>query len=513
METVKVDAGSIFSSTQWLILGTLLTITVFIGRHIWKMRHFIEKASRLPGIKGVGFFGIALELLLCPAEDTFTKISVYFEKNFGLCKFWLGNKFIVAVNDPNYLEKLISNKDCWEKDNVYDILKPYVGEGLITAPAEKWKKNRRLLNPSFKQKILNGFVPVFCKHSNILMDILEKGEDDPDFNINEKLMAATLDTTCDAVMGVPVDAQTSSSSFGVWLDSYMEFCSLRLTRFIYRSDFIFYLVHGTVFSNVLANIESFSKTVFERQKQIFNQEMSAMKEGTHSVEEEKRNPTFLKLLLEVSYHGGLLSDQEIQEEINTFIAAATDTSASALSYCCLLLAMHPEYQQRVYEEAVGILGKERDVTFSDIPEFQFLDMCLKETLRLFPVIPFVVRITSADIELDNYIIPEGTSLLYCIFATHRSPKNWKDPLKFNPYRFSPEESAKMHPYSYMPFMKGPRTCIGQKYSFMVMKVMLTKAIRRFQFNTEYRSVEEVELKLNLAIRPKHGFKLTLKRRV
>ncbi|XP_044764501.1 cytochrome P450 4C1-like [Coccinella septempunctata] len=525
---------------------------------------------------------------------------------------WLGNKFIVIISEPDYLEKLISNKDCWEKDTIYDVLKPYVGEGLITASAEKWKKNRKLLNPTFKQKILNGFVPVFCKYSTILVDILEKGEENSNFNINQKFMASTLDTTCDpimkvsvkkvstrrmldrvqrlacvcitgamrtcptraleiitdltplhlvidrvaheailrlskegtgneriksqrvwsslndyissanlpsdlmikkAVMGVRVDAQISSNTFGDWLDRLMEFCSLRITRFIYRPDFIFYLIHGKAFAYALGNLTTFTKTVFERQKQIFNQEMAVMQEGTHLEDEEQKYPTFLKLLLEVSYNGGQLSDQEIQEEINTFIAAATDTSATTLSYCCLLLAMHPEYQQKIYEEAVGILGEDRDVTPSDIPKFQFLDMCLKETLRVFPVIPFVMRIASADIELDNFVIPEGTSMIYSIFTLHRSPKYWKDPLKFNPYRFSPEESAKMHPYSYMPFMKGPRTCIGQKYSFMVMKVMLTKVIRRFQFETEYKSVEEVELKLNLAIRPKNGFKLTLKRRI
>lgn len=118
-------------------------------------------------------------------------------------------------------------------------------------------------------------------------------------------------------------------------------------------------------------------------------------------------------------------------------------------------------QEKVYQELMDVLGTERDIQYSDLSKFVYLEKVIKESLRVFPPIPAVIRVAEEDFLLDGNTVPKCTQLLCNILSTHRSSLYWKDPMKFDPERFTSEQTVKHVKNSFVPFLAGPRTCFGK----------------------------------------------------
>lgn len=133
----------------------------------------------------------------------------------------------------------------------------------------------------------------------------------------------------------------------------------------------------------------------------------------------------------------------------------------AISFILLCLANHLEIQDNVYKEIISVLGKEKTPTHSDLQQLKLTERCIKESLRLFPSVPFISRYASEDFRTKTgHTIPKGTVMHIHIFDVHRCPNHYPDPLKFDPDRFLPERANARHPFAYIPFSAGPRNCIG-----------------------------------------------------
>lgn len=143
-----------------------------------------------------------------------------------------------------------------------------------------------------------------------------------------------------------------------------------------------------------------------------------------------------------------------------------ETTATAATNVCALLAIYPDIQQKLLEEIQSVVpDQEIDVTQEDILNMPYLDAFIKESLRFFPVVPVLTRILNEDMCLGEVTIPKGTEYIMDIWNMHRIQSNWRfDATKFNPENFFPENAVTRHPYSYVPFSAGPRSCIGTNLS-------------------------------------------------
>lgn len=168
------------------------------------------------------------------------------------------------------------------------------------------------------------------------------------------------------------------------------------------------------------------------------------------------------------------------------------------SFCVLMMAMHPEIQERVLEEMRSVFeSAEEPVTQDHISQLSYLTMVLYETLRLFPITPFIAREVQEDIQLGEYTLPKGASLVIPIFKLQRQEEIWgPDAHLFNPDNFLPEKVASRHSYAWIPFSAGQRNCIGQKYSLLAMKTMLCHLLRNYRFKT---SLKYSDLKFKMAL--------------
>lgn len=122
------------------------------------------------------------------------------------------------------------------------------------------------------------------------------------------------------------------------------------------------------------------------------------------------------------------------------------------------------FQEKLYREVKensNASNEDFALEWQDFGNYKYTEMVVKETLRLFPIGPMVLRHITQDLHLKNHVVPAGSSLMITMFRTHRLPEIWPEPDKFIPERFLPELNASRHPYAYVPFSAGPRSCIGK----------------------------------------------------
>lgn len=186
-----------------------------------------------------------------------------------------------------------------------------------------------------------------------------------------------------------------------------------------------------------------------------------------------------------------------------------DTTTSATNWTLYLLGLHPEIQARVHEELDNIFGcSDRPVNTTDLRELKYLENCIKESLRIFPPVPFYGREVKEDVMINNYHIPANTSINIMTYALHRDPKQFPNPEVFDPDRFLPENSKNRHPFAYIPFSAGPRNCIGQKFAMMEEKIILSNILRHYRVESN-EPRDKIVILGELILRPGNGNQLKL----
>lgn len=140
------------------------------------------------------------------------------------------------------------------------------------------------------------------------------------------------------------------------------------------------------------------------------------------------------------------------------------------------------------------------MNFICLPPFQ---------LRLFPPVPFTGRRLYEDFELGDHVIPKGTDVWFSYFALHRNPNYWTEPEKFDPERFSSENSTDRHPFAFVPFSAGLRNCIGQRYAKTFMKIIIAQIIRRFEI-VPVTMIDDLKLSFEMTIKTVEPIQLRFK---
>jgi cytochrome P450 len=170
----------------------------------------------------------------------------------------------------------------------------------------------------------------------------------------------------------------------------------------------------------------------------------------------------LSMLLQARHEDGSpMSDVELRDELLTLLAAGHETTATALGWAVERLLRHPEKLARLEDEA-------------EAGEDQYLDAVVKETLRLRPVVPIVLRKLKKPMEIAGHELPEGVSVAPCIYLVHRHPGVYPEPLRFRPERFLEQPAGT---YTWFPFGGGVRRCLGASFALFEMKVVLTALAR------------------------------------
>ncbi|XP_032689305.1 cytochrome P450 4C1-like [Odontomachus brunneus] len=297
---------------------------------------------------------------------------------------------------------------------------------------------------------------------------------------------------------------------------------MRLTEiFTHRMRNIF------LFPNIIFNFTPLSR----EQQRLLNFAYSLAEEIIQQKENAKNNlvgnkyqsakpsrKLYLDILMEASDDGKKLNRKEIIDEILTIIGTGSDTIANTLNFLMFMLANFQEVQQKVYEELLEIYGtqdpKSAPVKFEDLQHMKYMECVIKETLRLFPVAPLIGRQLNADLQIGEYTLPKGADVLIPILDMHRNEKYWPKALIFDPDRFLPQNIATIHPNSYIPFSYGPRNCLGIKYAMFSMKIFIATFLQTYILKIDKMvKIEEIEVKLAVALEPVNSLKVRIEKRM
>lgn len=175
-----------------------------------------------------------------------------------------------------------------------------------------------------------------------------------------------------------------------------------------------------------------------------------------------------------------LSEEDLIDDFVTFFSSGHETTSSTLSFCLLELLHNNDVFSNAVQEIKSVLGAQNDVTYDDLPKFKYLDYCLKETLRLYPPAPGIIRVTPNNVKLNKYVIPKGTTISSSPYVMGRHPQHWANPEGFRPERWQcTNDEGQVSTGVYFPFSLGPRNCIGQQFAIIESKVILAKFLNTF----------------------------------
>lgn len=133
---------------------------------------------------------------------------------------------------------------------------------------------------------------------------------------------------------------------------------------------------------------------------------------------------------------------------------ATDTSSAASAFVAVMLALHPGYQEQVFQEILTVMpDKNAELTQTELDQLEFTELCIRETLRLFPTAPFIARIPNKPIKLSNNVeIPPDVPIIFGLRQLHIREGYYGPTAKiFNPYRFLDEDFRNLPGSTYVPF--------------------------------------------------------------
>ncbi|XP_017054592.2 uncharacterized protein LOC108097066 [Drosophila ficusphila] len=500
--------------------GLLLLVafaTLLVWDYFWRKRRN-DMLHYMPGPRPLPLLGNLLMYRGLNAEQIMDFVAKNQRKYGRLYRVWVIHQLAVFSTDPRDIEFVLSSQQHITKNNLYKLLHGWLGEGLLMSTGRKWHGRRKIITPAFHFTILEQFVEIFDQQSAVMVEqLLPKADGQTPLNIFPVVCLTALDIIAETAMGSKINAQMNPNL--PYVQAVNDVTNIMIHRFInawQRVDWIFRLTKPAEAKRQDAAIKvmhDFTESIIrERRQALVSSSQDRAAEQVEQVDDlgQKRRMALLDVLLQSTIDGAPLSDEDIREEVDTFMFEGHDTTTSAISFCLYEISRHPEVQQRLLQEILEVLGEDRKrpVTLRDLGNLKYLENVIKESLRLHPPVPMIGRWFSEDVEIRGQRIPAGTNFTLGIYVLLRDPEYFENPDEFRPDRFD-ADVPQTHPYAYIPFSAGPRNCIGQKFALLEMKSTISKMLRHFEL---LPLGPDPRHSMNIVLRSANGVHLGLKPR-
>lgn len=479
-----------------LLLGSIAIFCSWIEIRKWFLNR--TKLRAYSKLKSYPIFGVGARFIGQDNEASMRSIDQLFYEKPQPFAAWFGPTIAIGIDDPEDMQTILNADQCLDKPYLYEHLRNETG--LFSSGKELWKVHRRALNPTFSTKIMNSFIPTFNRKAQILVQQLER-HIDTEFDIYRPVFKALTDMIMNTGLGMNWELQTArGDDFHDIFTEVMSSFQSRVVRFWYKWDFIYNLTEAC--KRELMLLEK-GYRILRSVREVKEIELSDKLEHGEDVLEKSKEENTLTWIQKcfLMYRDGIFTEQNLIEEIDTIFVGGTDTTSVTITSTLIMLAVYPEVQEKVLAELHEIFeNADTPVTYEDLSKLNYLEMVIKESLRHFPVGPFIAREASEDFPFKGGIIPKGSFILLNIAKMHKDPKYWGEKANdFHPEHFLPENFSKMHPYTFLAFSGGPRNCIGIKYAWYVAKIMLTHLLRKYKFTTHLK-YGDIRTKVNIILK-------------
>jgi cytochrome P450 family 135 len=372
----------------------------------------------------------------------------------------------VMISDPDTVQQVFKGDPrLLHAGEANEVLLPLVGRNSVLQLDEgPHMRERKLMLPAFHGERMTRYRDLMRRAAERELERWPLGEA---FPLRPRMQAVTLEVIIGAVFG------------------FRERDRVDLARRLLTEA----LDLTTDWRSMLALVLLGPKRVhdwrfFQRELDPVNElilEEIRRRRGAHDLEQRD---DVLSLLVQARHEDGRpMSDAELRDELMTLLAAGHETTATALAWALERLVRHPDKMERLAQ------GDE-----------DYLDAVVKETLRLRPVIPIVVRKLMEEMEIGGRRLPAGVSVAPCIYLVHRRPDVYPDPERFRPERFLDQPAGT---YTWIPFGGGVRRCLGASFAMFEMKTVLQAIVERLTLRPARPEPERIRRRA-ITLTPEHG---------
>lgn len=394
----------------------------------------------------------------------------------------------VFVTSPELIKQVFTgDPKVLHAGEANEILRPVLGSSsLLLLDEAAHLRQRRLLLPPFHGERIASYADLMRE---ITEAHLATWPAERPFSIHPAMQSITLDIILRAVFGLAdgpqmkdlaaklVELFTPPPALMIFLPQLHHDVALNPYRIFYRRREIVYRIIHAILT--------------ERRK---SSDLAA------------RTDILSLLLAARDEDGRPMTDDEIRDELMTMIAAGHETTAATLAWAFERILALPDVAAKVHAELAEVTGGGR-VEPAMLPRLAYLDAVVKETMRLRPILPIVIRRLAAPFTIGGHTLPAGASVVPCIYLTHRRADLYPDPERFAPERWL--DDKKLDPYAYLPFGGGIRRCIGMAFALYEMKIILATVLSRAALRLPGGA--EPIIRRGITLAPKDGTRVVMDR--
>lgn len=371
---------------------------------------------------------------------------------------------LAFVTGPDLVQTVLQTTyETFVKGRLYRrVLGPLLGEGLLIAEGLPWRWQRRAAAPVFRPAELQAFVPLMAAAAERTIDRWSAA-DGPVRNVDDDMMRATFEVIVEAMIARHPGFDTDAISRAV--TEYLRPSTWAMTWEIAGLPLWLPFPGRRRMRSAADFLRSTVRRVVEERRQSGEREEDLLQRLLAASDPETRRP---------------MGDEQLVDNLLTFLMAGHETTANALSWTLYLLAHAPVWQERLRREIGEVVG-EGPVTGAHLQRLTLVEQVVKESMRLYPPAPILPRIVAQPTVLDGIELAICDQVFIPIYAVHRHRRLWKDPEVFDPSRFEPAREAARSRFAYMPFGAGPRVCIGASFAMIEATTVLAVLVRRARF--------------------------------
>lgn len=414
--------------------------------------------TEIPGPAGLPVVGSMLALQR-DSLDTFLRAR----HDYGdIVRVWGGppglRTVIHGVFSAQGAQRVLAGEAAnFRKDNpFYGEIRESFGNGLLTAQDADYMRQRRLVQPLFTKRRVDGYAEAVAEEASAAAARWNRTPDGT-ADLVADMSRLALRTVTRILFGTDVEAAVD----------VIHRCFPVINDFVLRRGYSPLNPPRSWPLPANRRAEAATREVYGVCDRIIAERRS---------DGEKGDDLLALLARARSDEDRALDADELRDQVLIFLLAGHETTATSMAFTLHLLARNPEQQRTAQQEIARVLG-DRDPTADDMERLPYLTRCLKEAMRLYPAAPVIGRNAVADCEIDGHLIPAGANVVVAPWVTHRHPGLWEDPERFEPDRFTPDREAERHRYAWFPFGGGPRACIGQHFSMLESVLALAVLLR------------------------------------
>ncbi|KAG0168861.1 hypothetical protein DFQ28_004492 [Apophysomyces sp. BC1034] len=385
-------------------------------------------------------------------------------------------KGIISTNDPALAEIFTKESDYFTKkiSNTLLEVKGFAGQGLFTTDTDDvdWELAHKLLTPAFSPRAIKAYQHEMGKLAQHTIRLLDGYSAEDKVDVLHWATKITFETIGSIGFGYSFNMLDGPNAPPHPFIDAMQYClQASLARF--QS------------AQIMKKLPLPSNRRFDRERKlmhsIVDEVIRERKESKYAKDDTK---DFLGFMLNARDDNGLgLSDENIRDQVLTFLVAGHDTTANTLAWTFYELARHPEIEAKVLQEIVDA-GIKHDTlpTPEQISKLNYMHRCLKESLRLYTPVRVLNRYCKQDCVVPGgYRIKKGSTVSANLYSMHRNSEVFTNPDLFDPERWTPEEEQKRSRFSWLPFGTGSRACIGMAFAIQEARTVLAMLLHRFKF--------------------------------